>query len=189
MQDHFQSTTGASRCDSGLLACGEIRGLRRPNPENFDAAHALAAELIGGSVAQASTLAAVDAVHPGTILVHLEAGALTGLLAVLPLRPCGREALIADSFDGLDPDLEMIATRPERPAAIYAWGCAARTRPAARAVMSVTAALPHEAYPGVDFFARAATPAGLRALTSSLGYAPVGGNGLLRRSPPLRRAA
>jgi hypothetical protein len=171
------------------LACGKIRGLRRPDRDSFDAAHALAAELIGGPVARASTLAAVDTVHPGTILIHLEGGVLTGLLALLPLRQAGREALLADRFDGLRPDLDLISTPAERPSAVYAWGCAARTRPAARAVMSVTAALPEEAYPGVNFFARAATPAGLRALTSSLGYAPVGSHGLLRRIPPFRRAA
>jgi hypothetical protein len=163
--------------------------LRRPTPEAFEPANRLAAELIGGRVAQASTLAEVDAIHPGSILVHVEGGALTGLLAVLPLRRAGRDLLLDGSFDGLQPELKSIAPPKERPAAVYAWGCAARTRAAARAVMGVTAAFPLEVYPDVAFYARAATPAGLRALTFSLGYAPVGGNGLLRRNPPLRRAA
>jgi hypothetical protein len=119
----------------------------------------------------------------------VEGEALTGALAVLPLRQAGREALVAGRLDGLRPDLELVSRPDERPSAIYAWGCAARTRRAARAVMATTAALPEEAFGGINFFARAATPAGLRALTVCLGYAPVGEHGLLRRLPSLRRAA
>jgi hypothetical protein len=189
VQVSFQGPVWAAGRGSRLLACGARRGLRRARADEFATASELAAHLIGGEVASADTLAAVDRAHPGAVLIHLEEAALTGVLAILPLRRRGRDALLRGRFDGVRPDPALVAPPAERPAAVYAWGCAARTRAAARAVMQVTAALPEEAYPGVCFFAKAATPAGLRALTDSLGYVPIGHLGLLRREADLRRAA
>jgi hypothetical protein len=174
-----------------LLDCGAAFDLSAPAGREVDAVHAFAAGLIGGAIAAPATMRAVNAAAPGSLLVSRDGEGLAGLLATLPLREAGREALIAGVFDGLAVDLTLLARPPERPAAVYAWGCAARTAAAARALLAATQALCERVFPDTPFFARAATEAGRTALVRRLGYAPMPGADpdMLWRPPGLRRAA
>jgi len=146
-------------------------------------AHSLAADLIGSDIASAQTLGAAQAISAGSVLVVRDQSGISGVLATLLLRASGREAMEAGRFDGVGLDLSMIARSGEAPAAFYAWGCAARSREAARVVVSAAAGLTR-LFRAIPRFARAATVAGARTLTVSMGYLPVSGVADLYWLPP-----
>lgn len=175
MRRFFGTSVAFTTNRSRLLACGESYGLHAPSAAEITPLHDFAAELIGGEIASPDILSAVSRRAPGSLLVCDDGEAVCGMLATLPLREAGRRSLLAGRFDGVRLDLGLVARTNERPAAVYAWGCAARTRDAARALLGAAQAMAEQVFAEIPFFARAATEAGRRALTVSLGYVPLAG--------------
>ena len=174
-----------------LLRWGEEFGLRSPKPAEMAAARAFGAERIRGEVVSLDTLSAVARIAPGAVLIKAEGDEIVGLLAVLPLREPGRAALLAGRFDAVDVASRLVARPAERPAAVYAWACAAKASHVARALLGATDSLARAVFPEIPFFARAATADGRRVLLGSLGYRAFGpaAPDLLWRPPAARAAA
>lgn len=136
---------------------------------------ALAAQLLGESIAPAENFVAVQRAAGAALLGFFEDGKMTGLLAAFPLSAKGHEHLQAGSFDPINLDLGLICWNGETPEAYYGWGFVASTKDGARAVVKATAAIHQALFWATPTYARATTADGLRAL-SSLGFRPVGWN-------------
>jgi hypothetical protein len=176
VQRFFRTIVGFEAERSTLLRCGESFGLRAPAITEIGAVHDFAAGLIGGEIASSRVLAAVCRRAPGSLLICSDSAGVEGLLATLPLRETGRRSLLSGSFDGVRLDIGQVARAGEGPAAAYAWGCAARTRTAAKALLGASQAMAEEVFADIPFYSRAATDAGRRTLTASLGYVPLKGS-------------
>lgn len=144
-------------------------GVKLSNEAECEAAQAIAAELISPNVAAASTLKRVQARTRGAVFSFSEDETVTGVLAIVPLSPAGLAAVEDRSFDPLDPADDHLALPGQPLAGAYGWGMAARTRPAARAVVIATEAM-HKLWPELPFFTRAATPDGERLITGKWGF-------------------
>jgi hypothetical protein len=120
-----------------------------------------------------------------SMFVHRLNGEIDGAFAMLPLRRSGLDALNAHSFNAKEPDWNQVAKAGEDPAAIYGWGFAASTRRAAAAVVRGAMLIREEAFGGIPWFTRAATPAGAKVILGKMGYRPFAGSdsGMLW-SPP-----
>jgi hypothetical protein len=155
-------------------------------------ARALAARLISPGVASACTLEAVHR-HAGgaAVFVFREPDLLTGVVAFAPLTRAGLEALLAERFDAVAPDLSHIAAPGEPVAAGYGWGMAGVTAPARKAVVAAAIALYEQVLPDAPWFTRAATADGRRVVLGKFGYEPLraSASGLLVRWPGLRERA
>lgn len=169
-----QSDNNGAASATDIVECAAEAGLHPASDREIQAAHSLAASLIGSDIATAETLRSAQSISGTTVLVTDDGNEVTGVLATLLLRDKGRAAIQAGRFDGVGLDLSMIARPDEIPAAFYAWGCAAEGRDAARAVVAGAAGLTR-LFSFVPRFARAATVAGARTLTVSMGYLPVAG--------------
>ena len=169
-------------------------GLRPAGSAALKAGRDLAVRLIGPRITSLARLQAVLRKSGTGAFAFHEAGELKGIFVFLLLNAAGRTALLADDFDGLAPDLGLLAGPSETPSAYYGWGFAG-TSPAARtAVVMGADALRRDVMMDIPFFCRAATPAGRRAVTLKLGYRDFPGSrtGLLWSPPPgedSRRAA
>ena len=142
--------------------------------------------LIGDWIANIETIVEVSRRNPLSLLVYRENGKVTGVVCYLMLRPAGLLAIATDKFNGVNPDLDMIAGTGEVPLAGYGWALAAKSRKAAAAVLVGLEKVRSELYPNIPFFARAATNDGRRVLCGRLRYLPFprSNTGLLW-SPPL----
>lgn len=154
-------------------------------------ARALAAALINPAIAPEEAIRAIHTRSGCGIYLVREGGAVAGIIAMVLLNRAGLAAVEQDVFNPLTPALEHVAQAHEEPAAVYGWGVAGATREAARVVVHGS----HVALETIrqPYFARAATEAGHRMLTSKLGFIPYPGStsGLLWREPhgQARRAA
>ena len=90
-----------------------------------------------------------------------------GFIATLPISQLGLSQLVANTFNGADPEPAAIAAAREKPAAIYIWAAYAPGRLIA-AVPLVFEQLSTPLYQDADLIARAATPEG-RRLSEVLG--------------------
>lgn len=142
----------------------------------------LAAELIGPSIVPLPALRAIQRKTGSTVLKVVEAGRMTGVLALARLTAGGLEALLRDDFDPLHPRLRHYAAPREQAAALYGLGIAAATRDAARLVVEGVARLRTELGGDLDFYARAATAAGRRVLIERLGCCEIRPGLLLSQS-------
>lgn len=164
-----QGSNGAADPSLSLLAELSTLGLQRPGAADFVRIRKQAAKLIGSHIAPVGALRAVSALHPASLTLRRENGEISGVLAFMPLRPAALLAVATERFDATSPKLDLIATGAERPAAVYLWGLAAVTPPAAVAILDAVALI-RRRLPGVPFFARASAPDGRKLLCERLGY-------------------
>ena len=169
-------------------------GLRPAIPRDLEAGRDLAVRLIGPQITSLQRLRAVQRRSGIGAFVIGEPDTLEGIFVFLLLNPAGRAALCGDDFDGLSPDLALLAAPSEAPSAYYGWGFAATTPRARAAVVAGADVLRRRVLCDIPFFCRAVTPAGHRVVTSKLGYRDLpGSNTGLLWAPALtedsRRAA
>ena len=157
-----------------------------PREEELAPGRAVMAALIGEGISTIETITGIYHRNPLHFLIYREEEKVTGVISFLLLRPAGLLSMATDKFDGLTPDLDMIAGPDETPLAGYGWGLAARSRKAAAAVLVGIDKVRTELYPQIPFFARAATPDGRRVACGRLRYLPFprSNTGLLW-SPPI----
>lgn len=130
----------------------------------------------------APTLADIETVHAAqertraTCFSFVEDGELTGLFVFLLANAGGLEALMADAFDPLSPDMELLAAPDQRPEAYYGWALAGTTPEARLTVISAANHLRHHTLRYAPCFCHVATDAGRRAVTGKLGYSLVQGS-------------
>jgi hypothetical protein len=143
------------------------------------------AALIGDWIASLETITSVYNRNPLSFLFYREGEAVTGVVSVLLLRPSGLLAIATDKFDGVSPDIDVIAPPDEVPTAGYGWALAAKSRRAAAAVLLGLDKIHTDLFPQIPFFARAATPDGRRVLCGRLRYVPFprSNTGLLWSAP------
>jgi len=166
-----------------FVACVRACGLCVAKPDQLADVRKLATDLISPQVMPLAGLHMVLRRTRCGILVFEEAGGvLTGTLALARLTNKGYEALLAGGFNPLAPVAKHYA-RPGDPAsAVYVLAGAARSREAARAVVTACTRLQETVMAELPFFGRAVTAAGLRVLTERMHWSETA-NGLLW-SPP-----
>jgi hypothetical protein len=147
-------------------------GLDFAREEDLPAARAVMVSLIGDTIATAETILAVHRRNPKSIIVFRENGEITGTTSFLLLRAAGLLSIATDKFNGLAPDMDLIAGLDETPIAAYGWGIAAKTRRAAAAVLVGIDRVRNDLYPNIPFFARTLTADGQRVVCGRLRYLP-----------------
>ena len=177
-----------------IRQCVARDGLVPMNGAVLPAAGELAGAAVGPSIVRRADFLAVDTISGCTAFAYLGREGFAGALAVIPLRRQGLEALRADRFNGVRPDLDMVARPGEAAAAIYGWGIVGSGPRSRAAVLRAVDRLRRELTFEVPWYCRAATDDGARVILGRLGYAPVPGSasGLFVSEPlslPLRRAA
>lgn len=190
-----QSIAGKAWCPETaqmLRHAVEPLGVFDAEPDELGQVRTLAADLISPGVASLSTIQAVHARTGYGIYVVREEGKVAGWLALVMLNDAGLAAVEDDSFDPIEPDLRYLTSPFETPVAVYSWGIATASRPAAKSLIEACWVV-REQMPDIPFFVRASTEAGRRMLTEKLyfvGY-PGTASGLLwwRRLEQARRAA
>lgn len=155
---------------ASLAAAYNLEALDAPD---IAVAREIGAKLIGETLASADTLIAIQQTARSVVFGYRENGALTGMMALLPLREAARALLIEGRFDARAPSLDLVARPGEAPACYYAWGIAATSKQAARAMIQASSALRRTLFWAIPSFTRAVTGDGLR-LMRSFGYRPVG---------------
>lgn len=161
---------------------------------DLPAAGELAGASVGPSIVRRADFLAVDAISDCTAFAYVGRDGFAGALAIIPLRSQGLAALRADRFNGVQPDLELVARPGERVAAIYGWGIVGSGPRSRAAVLRSVDRLRRELTFEIPWYCRAATDDGARVILGRLGYAPAQGSasGLFLSPPlsaPLRRAA
>jgi hypothetical protein len=131
----------------------------------------IAAKLISPHVALTSTLQRVQARTQAAVFVYRQSSAITGLVAILSLRPQGVESVERHLFDPKTPPDDCLCRPGDAFAGLYGWGFSGSTRKAAALVLTGAIRL-REHFSDIPFFTRAATAAGARALEGRMGYAP-----------------
>jgi len=149
-------------------------GLRPLSNHEIALAQAIGAQLIGQSLASVETLVEIEATARHVLFGFCEDGSLTGMMALLPLRAPALTALVNGQFDARAPDIALVARPGEAPACYYAWGIAATSKHAARAMIQASAALRRTLFWAIPSFTRAVTEDG-RRLMASFGYQPING--------------
>ena len=151
----------------------------------------LFAAAIGGELASLATVQALVGDGSAEARVWLDGSGVAAALIYLWLSPAGVRALAEGRFDGREPDRAHLG-RAHASAGVYAWACAGAGLEGRRAVMRAWAELKAGAFARLPFFARAATPAGRKALIERLHCLPVDETGGLLWAAPVhapRRAA
>ncbi|HWA64006.1 MAG TPA: hypothetical protein VG939_21720 [Caulobacteraceae bacterium] len=145
----------------------------------------LAERLMDHKVASLATYRAVQSVQPCSLLVYKEEGRVTGVIGMLFLRAAAVEQLVAGEFDALDPALELLTAEDEAPVAAYAWGVAAETKDAGKAILGGGAAVRQKLFPTITAFTRAVTGAGRHVAVTRYGYRSLrfDGDDLMVREP------
>lgn len=146
-------------------------GLEVLQADDIATARAIGAAMIGAELASAETLIMCEHAAEAVVFGYREAGALTGMMALLPLNARGHAQIEAAAFDAQAPALDLVARPGEAPSAYYAWGIAATSKEAARRMIKTSAALRRLLFWAIPTYTRAVTDDGLR-LMSSFGYRP-----------------
>lgn len=169
----------ATRChptgdctDRGLVASFVERfGVEVLSDSDIVFAREVGAKMIGPNLADSATLIECQRIAGAVVFGYRESDDLTGMMALLPLGAAALSQLENATFDACDLDLDLIARPGEKPACYYAWGIAATSKNAARALIQASAALHTQLFWSIPSFTRAATDDGLRVM-SSFGYRP-----------------
>lgn len=163
---------GACTDRSMVASLAASYGLEALAAGDIVTARDIGAGLIGQSLASAETLIAIQRTAESVVFGYREDGALAGMMALLPLREPAIAALLEGRFDACSPDMDLVARPGEAPACYYAWGIAATSKTAARAMIQASAALRRTLFWAIPSFTRAVTDDG-RRLMASFGYRPV----------------
>lgn len=162
---------GYNTAPENVAAAAAQHGLSVLDAGTIPEARALAAQLIGESVATTDRFLALQAHFGAAVFGLRQNGILTGLLAAFPLNSAGLKALERGAFDAVALDTALVARPGEVPVAYYGWGFAATTHDGARAVMLASIEIHRLLYWAVPTFARAVTADGARAL-QRIGFRP-----------------
>lgn len=133
----------------------------------------MASANIGGQLAPLASMQRVWRHDPESFWIFRHArqrDSIRGAGALLHLNAAGLAALRNGELDRLHPQLHLLASAGEEPAAMYIWALIARGRGAA-GWAALCAILRRERFVRADYFATAATPDGARTLVN-FGFEP-----------------
>lgn len=177
-QDHISRNDGSSVHPlttydiTTICEAARTCGLTQPGIPELILAHEMAESLIGTQIASPEALILAGHHSGVSCFVHKDGAQLTGAYAMLILSARGFMALQDGTFDGQVPNPAHLARPGERPAAHYGWGIAARTKPAAKALLTGIAAIHEAAFPTTHYVVRASTADGRRVIQAN-GVLPV----------------
>lgn len=167
-----------------VAACAHACGLHVARLDELPELRKLATELISPHIMSLAGLRMVLRKTRSGLLAFKETdGELTGMLGVARLTDKGHEALLAGSFNPLEPSARHYAGPGDAVSAVYALGIASLTREAARATVTACVRLRETVMAELPFYARPSTNAGRRVLVERLHCSETLGNILW--SPPL----
>lgn len=154
-------------------------------------ARQIASQMMSHEVATEATLGRILAMQPASTLFLREAGAVSGMVSTLLLRPEAEPVLRAGAFDGLEPDEALLARAGQPVGLYYVWGIAGATKSARAAVMEVMHSFRFGALADLTAYAVAATRVGRYVGVTQLGFAPVRhpGDNLIVSPPQLAKVA
>lgn len=168
-----------------LVAIAAFHGARLASEDEFEAAQALAAGEVEGTIVTAAMFAEMQGLTQSSIFIVKEQGRITGCLAFFTLREGGVAALRAGQFaaDAVDPN--WVSRPGEAPEGVYAWGFAGRTSYARKAVVKASVTVAEAALWAVPAFTRIASADGERVLVGKMGFRRVPGDttGLAMKPP------
>lgn len=145
-------------------------GLKLATDDEIAAAREITAQLISDGIASAGVFGAVQKITHASVFVYLEGRAVTGMLGLFLLRAAGLRAIEAGAFNGVNPDLDLVARPGEMPAACYGWGFAGTTDVGRGAAVKAAVAMRNKLFWRIPVFTRTATPDGVRVITGRMGY-------------------
>lgn len=145
-------------------------GLKLANDAEIRDARAITAQRISDGIASPEVFSAVQAITHASLFVYLEGRAVTGMLGLFLIRPSGLRAIENGTFDGVNPDLDMVTRPGEIPAACYGWGFAGTTNLGGGAAVKAAVALRNRLFWRIPVFTRTATEDGVRVITGKMGY-------------------
>jgi len=174
--------------------------VRRAVLDEVDALTAIARREVGPTTAPADVVRRVMSHNTEGFFTVLHArpgpmpAEIIGFYGYLMLNLPGVEAILSGGFDGLGPDLSMLCSERDTPAALYGWCAVARgVNKWARPLVMKQLSGPR--YQGLDFYYRAVTEDGLRAIIklgcvpARPGEAPARGCIMVKRANPAAKAA
>ncbi len=185
------AATPASEYTKAMLEAGARHDFAPPKPAEITQARTLASKLMDHEVASAETVLSILSIQPASTLVCRERGEVTGLAAVLLLKPEAESALATGEFDGLAPFEPFLARAGEAVTLCYYWGVAGATKKASSAVMELFHRFRYDVLADLVTYTLAATPVGRHVAISRLGLRPArhGDDNLLVGAPTARRWA
>ncbi len=154
------------------------QAVRVARQDEIPAAHRLAEELVGMTLAPVSASVAAHARTKASVWVldghpppegH---GGITGVLVNLPLTAAGEIAILLGRFSAHAPDPEHLCAPGDPVSAMYIWFTGGSDLRGKTAVMRTAFAWRDGAYGGLRAYSRAATGGGARGL-ASLRFAPL----------------
>ena len=153
-----------------ICAVAALFGMSLAEEKDIVAGREIAARLIGEGIASVETFAAMQRLTRSSVFIFREDGEVTGMLGLFLLRPAGLRAVQAGEFDAVRPDVSLVASPGERPAACYGWGFAASTERGGSAAVKTAVALQQRLFWAIPTFTRTATPDGVRVILGPMGY-------------------
>jgi hypothetical protein len=156
-----------------MLRIAHDADMHVPSIAELYIAQDLAGTLMEHKVVSVDTLIEVQEVQPTMTLVFKEDGVITGVTGNLLLRPNAVEPLLAGQFDAVNVNLDYLCRDGDPVALGYAWGVAATTKPAGKAVVTVGGLWRRQLLPNLATFTRAVTPIGRHIALTRHGYQPL----------------
>jgi len=149
---------------------GGIVFVRMAREDEIETLHQLTVSQIGQHVAPLEAMQDVYRHNPETLWIIFRApdgdksqAKLVGYYGFLHLNEAGHKALEARTLTPRKPDMSLLAAAGERPSAVYIWAIVAR-RLTTLTIPLVGKGLGIKRYGGLQFYATAATMAGLNGL-------------------------
>lgn len=159
--------------------------------DELSQARAIASQMMSHEVASEATLGRILELQPASTLFLREAGAVSGMVSTLLLRPEAEPVLRAGEFDGLRPEEALLARGQDEASLYYVWGIAGATKEARAAVMDLMHRFRFGVLADLTAYAVAATRVGRYVGVTQLGFAPVRhpGDNLIVSPPQSARVA
>jgi hypothetical protein len=182
-------TPGDANSSAGAIRTALAHfGVASAQPSDVAGAHALATRLIGGTMAEPSTITEIHRRTGAGLFVARDESGVVGLLAFLLLSESGADSLLGGSLDTLQPAADDVVTGGEEPAAVYSWAIAAADHNTAKSLVGGHERVRHVAVPHLPFYLRPVTPKGRRLAVLRLGFKPLPGSrsGLFWSAPRAR---
>jgi hypothetical protein len=156
-----------------MLEAAARLGFHPAATDELPQARAIASQMMSHDVASEATLGRVLQLQPASTLFLREAGAVSGMVSTLLLRPAAEAVLRLGAFDGLTPDEALLARGGDAASLYYVWGIAGATKSARAAVMDLMHRFRFGVLADLTAYAVAATRVGRYVGVTQLGFAPV----------------
>ena len=153
-----------------------IHGAIPAGPADIAPARALAERRMQSPMADAETIAAVQARSGVSVFVAREANEIAGVMGFVLLTPAGAACVVADRFDALNPAQIDICARNDEPAAIYGWGIATTSHSATKTLATAAGAMGRQVIPHLRWYMRTVTADGERLIMKRQGWRRVPGS-------------